>query len=606
MRLCIVGWASVCLALAGSAPATAQSLYGQIDLVVYRATTDFGGTKGFNNLFTQAYTVGYQSVLWDPRLGDYLAEVTFLRSNMRTSEQDGDSNNFGFNLGANLFPNRPFPLSITATRATGATSPQFPGLDYGSVGTGGVALPPGYVPDRYSTKLSTFDVNWKLVLPDWPRFYVDYRRDNGSTATGPYEGTEKNRFLTTGFEKDWSRARNQLTYTAYSGKTDISVPLERSQKELLYNFSADMTQKLRASARAGYRDVFSTFTLASAPEVPSIPGQTPPVLSNDITSFYSSGGVNYQSTERLGVDGLVGFERLTFDRNGQNASSDSLYAIGTARYLLLEGLNVTGSVDSALRSEQIGPTTRDGTQNSIGGGASYSPYFGVFRPIVGFFRGVGWTSTLDGQSGNTGTWSGRAGVSVLLNRWLTAGTDYENSKATDDIFSLGNYRRWRWQANAQSNPAERLRLDATWERTNLDQGLGTDRLQSDYRLAQAGATWRLDRTQTVGARFGSWRTQSGPSIVRTAYAIGSYRAYFRSMRVQAEIVRDDVSTETLTAAALDRVLYRLQGFVEYRLRLFIFGFDYRYSNNTQTDLARYTNREWRVRIGRRFGAALNR
>lgn len=605
MKPPLASLALVGLCLLHAVSGEAQSLYGQADWVLYRATTDFGGTKGFTKLFTQSYTVGYESVLWDPRLGNYLADVTFLRSDMRSQEIDSNSSNFGFSLGANLFPNRPFPFSITATRSTGATTPQFPGFDFVS-GAAGVPLPPGYVPERYDTKLSSLDLNWQLMLPSWPQFNLNYRSDSGSTAAGPYEGTEKNRSLTTALQKEWAHVRNQLNYTAYSGESRVSFPIDRSQKELLYNLTADLSEKLRATARAGYRDITSTFAFSTAPEAP--PGApVPPVLSSDLTSYYSSGGLTYQASERLGLDALVGFERLGFDRNGTDASSDALYTIGTARYTLFDGLNVTGSGDSSRRSETIGSTTRQGTQRGIGGGVTYAPTIGIFRPIVGVARGVGHTETLDGRSGGTGSWSKRAGVSMSLGPLVAAGADYEDIEATDDIFSLGNYTRKRWQVNAQSRPVERLRLDGMWERTNLDQGLGSDRLRSDYRLGQAGAIWQLDRAQSLGARFGSWRTESGVNVVHTTYGVGSYRAYFRALRLQAEFVRDTVRTERPgLVAPPDRIVYRVQGYVEYRLRLFTFGFDYRYSNNAEVGVARYLNREWRIRISRRFGAGFRR
>jgi hypothetical protein len=72
-------------------------------------------------------------------------------------------------------------------------------------------------------------------------------------------------------------------------------------------------------------------------------------------------------------------------------------------------------------------------------------------------------------------------------------------------------------------------------------------------------------------------------------------------------VRDDVTTQRANVSlAPERVLYRVQGMVEYRLRLFIFGVDYRYSNNVETGLARYLNNEWRLRISRWFGRSLHR
>ena len=588
--------------------AHAQSLYGQADWALYRARTTFGGTRGFSKLFTQSYTAGYESILWDQRFGNYAAEVSFLKSDMSTNDLEGDSNDLGYNLGANLFPNRPFQFSINAARSTGSTSPQFPGLDFASGGVGGVPLPPGYVPDRYSTKLSTLDVNWQLLRPDWPKLYMTYRRDSGLTATGPYEGTEKNGLLSAGLEKDWRSARNQLLYTNYSGESrSTSFPLDRSQRELLYNFSADLTKKLRSDARAGFRDISSTFMLAAVPGAPSPIGAAPPVLSNDLTNYYSSGGLTYQQTDRLGFDALVGYEGLRFDRAGRDAASDALYTVGTVRYMLFKGLNLAGNVNSSERSETLDATTQTGTQRGVGGSFTYTPIFGVVHPVVGGGRSVGWISTLSGESGGTEGWSRQLGVSVVPGPWLTVGGDYQDEESTDDIFVLGNYTRRRWQVNGASTPAQRLRLDGNWERTSLDQGLGAQRLDSDYRLGQAGATWQLRRFQTVGARIGSWRTESGGTVVSTTYGVASYRAMFRTLRIQAEFVRDNVATHRVTASDTpERVLYRVQGLVEYRLRLFTFGVDYRYSNNKETELARYLNNEWRLRISRWFGRSLHR
>jgi hypothetical protein len=603
MRPRIAAWALLSLLCTG--PAGAQSLYGEADWMLYRARTTFGGTRGFTKLFTQSYMVGYESILWDPRLGNYLAELTFLRSDIRNNDLDGDSKNLGYNLGATLFPNRPFPFSISATRAAGDTSPQFPGFDFATGGAGGVALPPGYVPDRYSTRLHTLDVNSQLILPAWPKLYLDYRKDSGRTATGPYEGTEKNGFLNVGLEKEWRGARNQLSYTDYSGESRSGFPLDREQKELLYNLSADLTTKLRADGRAGFRDISSTFTLASAISSPT--GQVPPILSNDLTSYYSNGGLTYQQSERLGFDGLVGYEQLQFDRDGRDASSDSLYTIGSVRYRLFDALNLAGNVDSSRRSETLDAVRREGTQRGVGGSFSYAPTFGIVHPVVGGGRSVGRISTLDGLTGDTAGWSRQVGLSVTPGQWLVASGDYLDAEATDDIFVLGNFTRRRWQVNASSRPAERLRLDGNWERTNLDQGLGEERLRSDYRLGQAGAAWDLRRYQTLGARFGTWRTESGSTVVDTIYAVAVYRAALRAMQIQAELVRDSVRTQSLvTGESPERILYRIQGLVEYRLRLFTFGFNYRYSNNVETGLARYLNNEWSIRIGRRFGAAFVR
>jgi hypothetical protein len=110
MTLRSAAWAFACVLVTWANPAGAQSLYGQGDWVLYRARTTAGGSSGFTRLFTQSYMVGYESVLLDRRLGTYLGELTFLKSSLRNNSLDGSSKNLGYNLGASLFPNRPFPF----------------------------------------------------------------------------------------------------------------------------------------------------------------------------------------------------------------------------------------------------------------------------------------------------------------------------------------------------------------------------------------------------------------------------------------------------------------------------------------------------------------
>ena len=309
MRRGVIRLAAALACLAIPASLAAQSLNGQAEWVLDRAGTEFGGSRSYAKLFTQSYTVGYNSVIWDPRFMSYSAAITFYKSNFNLGGGPGDSNNFGYQFGANLFPQRPFALSVAARRTNGGYSGVLPGGDPIS---GALPLPPDYVANRFSTSDSAVDVGWQLNMPRWPVLAVNYHSNSVTSATGPFEATQKGRTFGASLEKSSARVRNTLTYDRTSDSGIGTLNLDRRQENLLYLFSGDIGPQWRTSARAGYRSLSLLSAIGSDIVNPGLPVIIPS-RTGDSDTYYANGSVTYQPFVRLGFDASGGYDRGVYE-----------------------------------------------------------------------------------------------------------------------------------------------------------------------------------------------------------------------------------------------------------------------------------------------------
>ncbi len=594
-----VGWVLFGL-LVSACPAAGQSLYGQAEWVADRSTTTFGGGRAFNKLFTQSYTVGYRSVLWDPRLADYNAELTYQRSALNLSGTSGSSDGLGYRFGINLFPYRPFALSIDALRTTNGYRGLYPGDDPLSAALG---LPQGWVPDRFTTTHGSFGLGWQLLVPKLPAVAINYRRDSMTTKTGPYGMDEKGRSFDVSVDKSTDRFRNYLTYNRQSVDNRPVVSLNRRQEDLLYNFSAVVNSKVRANARAGYRNLASPF---GTPALVVDSGFAPTAFEpmGEFRTYFANSSLTYQPRQKVGFDVTGGYDRSVRPREGGRAMADAIFVSGGTKAEPLRGLQLSATVSSALRREELAGVEQRGTQQTAGGGVSYSFKLGPVRPSAGISRSIGRVETVEGRTGRADTLSKNGRLSVPLSRWLTVDLSADESASTDSIFSLGNHERRRYRASAQSAPSSRLRLEGSWERSKLDQGLGLDRLYTDNRTAQGSVSWALRREQHIALRYSDVESSNGSVRLRTAFSVLTYTGNWRRTRVQSELSRDTIRQPNVGTGQPTRTIsYRWQGFAEYRLRLFTLGVDFQLSRTRQPLQGDYAGRQLRVRLSRRFGKA---
>jgi len=636
----------------------AQSVTGRAEWVVDRHTTDFGGAKSYSRLFTQTYTVGYESILWDRRFMNYAGEITFLLRDQTIDQEKGDSNDFGYNLSAALFPERPFSFTINALRTASNYSGLFAG---GDVQSGLLPIPAGFVPDRFTTELSTLNLGWQLTVQDWPQIRVGYLSSSVSTSTGPYEAVQDDRAFDLSVSKDWSRVRNILTFNSFSTDNIAVRLLSRSQDDLLYNLWADVTPKVRASARAGYRSLSNAFGVPPSVAGPGEPGRIPLAGVRDLTTRYVATSLSYLPARRLALDITVSYDdagaesgELGFSTGGlglpcgplppadpidvvrtlrprpgserprgtdgcdEQAPGEvppgpddgslytrSLLTSGNARYELIRGLSLTGVASTTNRVERIDFEDRRGMERLVGAGVQYVAPWPYVQPSLGLSRNVGRIETTDDRVGDVGLWTRRAGVSATFGQAFTANADYEDTEATDELFVLSNFRRTRWRASAQSVAHRRLRIEGSWDQSDLELGRPPALINSTQRTVQGGVAWLLGRAQQVSLRYGAWRVGLDGEGVDSRVLTAQYLAQFRRLRALAEYSREALDTARVSGGArITQFNNRVQGYVEYRLRLFTFGFDFRVARSALDPLPASGTSQWRVRIARRFGTAL--
>src|SRR5918995_6201410 len=145
--------------------AAAQAVNGSADFGYGRSTSRTGDQVTENDSFTQAYTVGYQSIVWDPRFLTYAGELTFHRNALSFGPQDGASRQTGYKASASLFPARHFPLSVNASRTLGGETANYP---TSNPIRGGLALPAGEM-SSLKTGQSALGVNWQFNNGRLPR-----------------------------------------------------------------------------------------------------------------------------------------------------------------------------------------------------------------------------------------------------------------------------------------------------------------------------------------------------------------------------------------------------------------------------------------------------
>src|SRR5262249_52972386 len=150
---------AVVAALALPAGAAAQALNGNADWGYSRSAYRTGTSTTEDGAFTQAYTLAYSSVLWDPRFAIYSGELTFNRNALTFGSDVSRSEQTGFNGTASLFSMRPFRLSLHANRSIGGESSNYP---ESSLMRDGLNLAPGAAPEL-QTGRSDYGASWVLV-----------------------------------------------------------------------------------------------------------------------------------------------------------------------------------------------------------------------------------------------------------------------------------------------------------------------------------------------------------------------------------------------------------------------------------------------------------
>lgn len=590
-----------CALLLVPALSQAQIIAGAAAWSVGRGTSASDGQPSQNSSFWQDYTLGYTGSLLDPRLLKYNAEIAFRTNSLGSGgvdyAQQGHQRDLGYKLGASLFPARPFPFFIQASRDTVDESGDYPAS---SGIRGGIPVPPGEPLPEFRTRNTMFSAGWQLSAPNLPRIDIGFRKGHSVVTGGPYLAEQRDEDLHVGVSKDTIRTRHTFRFQRTAFESRVSQAFDQRLNDLEYEFGAALPTRGRASVRAGRRTSLSLFDVA-LPIGGQDTGAYSPPSRGEVGTTYLVSTVTIEPSSRLSVD-LAG----TFDRqDGSLVTMDAKLASATAHVEALPGLSLNATGTFGERGQQLGPSTIAVITRSGLAGASYRARVRWIEGSVEYTAGAGSNTTVDGQVGNTRAWSGGANLSAS-GRWLTLSGGYGRSRSTDDILDYGNLRYERGHAALQGQ-AGRVILNGSWEESLIERGRSLTFARDRQRVFTATASLRVGRDSQLSANAGGFRNDAESGRDRTLFAGAAFESQvWKALHMTLWGRRGET---TATQTGLDQQALSAFAQLEYRLRFFNFALEYRYNDQDlqSGDLVtpyKFRGHQMLLRITRKFGFTL--
>jgi hypothetical protein len=586
-----------CVLLLVPAIAAGQSLDGTVDWGYGRSTYDTGDQQTTNGSFTQTYTLGYRSVLWDPRLLTYAGEVTFNRNALTFGHEASSSQQTGFKTSANLFPTRPFRGSIRASRGFGGESANYP--ESGAL-RGGLVLPAGSAPELKTAK-SEFGINWQLASKSLPRIELSYQDASAKVAAGSLSALQRQSSMQALVARETPRLSNTLRYQRNGFDTGLSQAFRQRFSELAYELVAKATSRTWGTARAGRRTTFSLFDVPDRFTDIGIDGYHPP-SSSGVTLDYGMATLTHQATRGLSADMSVGFDR---ERSAAGGTSALLAAAGT-RYRVIGGLVLRGSGTYGQRGQDIGGTRVLVLTRGASAGAEYAWTSHLVNASAAYDTDRGWNRSDAGAEGESRTWRARANASTGMLRFLQLSVGHDRGRSRDELLTFGNQWQERTNATARSTLTRRITIDGSYEIASIDRGLAPLLFRTRYTQTTASTTFALPRERRLALTAGRFLNRTAAADDNNEYVGFVFDGrLIGPLHVSVTARRE----HTMSAAVrLDQDGYYTTGVVDYRVRLFTFSLEHRYTNLALSTAARmdpltFTGNQILFRVGRRFGFA---
>ena len=585
------------LLLAFPIQTAAQVVNGTADWTYGRSIFDAGEQSTVDKSFAQSYTFGYRSIVWDPRFLEYTAEVTFQKTGLTFGGQKGRSSNTGYNLGASLFQGRPFPLSVSASRSFGGESGNFPTA---TPVRGGVVLPPGAAMPQFKTRVSTLGVNWQLDTKGFPRTELAYRKGSSGASVGDLKVEQRDSTLSASMAGETARTRNTLRLHRAAFDNLAAQEFKQRQTDLNFESLATLGRRTKGNVRAGYRGTYSLFD--TPPQFTDIGrGASLPPSSGGFGQYYAAGGVSYQGGRALFTDVTTSYDRSKWDQG----SAGSLLLLSSTRYEPLRGLTLSATGTYGLRGQEVGGSPLTVLTRTVQGGVGYNLPLRRIQISLGAERGAGWHGGTTSPSGRSDSWTGRASAGSSAHWWVELSLGYERARSTDELFAFGNFWIDRTRASARSRTLGRLHLDASWERSTVERGIRDTFSRTEFLSSNGGAQVDLGRGRRLSLTGGDFRNRTAYGTDSNQFYGLSYESYlFKALRLSITARREAVALR-----AVEQTGYYTIAQAEYRLRLFTFAVEHRYTNlnlavSTRADRYMFTGNQVLIRVSRRFGFAL--
>jgi hypothetical protein len=283
--------------------------------------------------------------------------------------------------------------------------------------------------------------------------------------------------------------------------------------------------------------------------------------------------------------------------------TNALLATATTRYQPLTGITLQASGTYGERGQDIAGARLNVLTRGVAAGADYTFTRRLLRFGVGYGTGRGWSTSEEGLDGESRLWNARADAGTDILRIVQLNVGYEQGRSLDELLPLGNQWYERVRAGVRTALTARIIVDATHEIASIDRGTSPLVFRTRYMQTMATAAIQVSRDRRVSLTAGRFRNRSLMGDDDNEYVgVSLDGALIGLLRVSLTARRERTIA---TAALLDQDGYYTVGVLTYRVRLFTFSFEHRY-----TDLAlqvgrgvaplAFTGNQTMFRVGRLF------
>ena len=576
----------------------AQTIDGAADWGWGRSTYRTGDEETANGSFTQGYTLGYRSAFWDPRFLMYTGELTFNKNALTFGQQASLSQQTGFKASANLFATRPFHGSIHASRGFGGESANYP---QSITERSGLTLPPGSTPELRIGR-SEFGVNWQVApSKSLPRIELSYQNGSTTVGAGSLEAIQHQSSVQALVAREGPHVSHTLRYQRDGFDNAVSQALRQRYGELSYELVAKANDRTFGTVRAGRRSTFSLFDVPPQFTDIGIDSYHPPP-SGEVELFYGLATLTHQATKGLSADMSVGYNR----EQSASIGTSALLTTATTRFQPVTGFTLHSSGTYGERAQDVAGTRLVVLTRGIATGAEYTLTRRLLRGGIGYEVGRGWNTSDRGVDGQSRLWRARADGGTDILRFAQVSVGYEQGRSLDDLLPLGNQWQERKHASARSRLTSRITVDATYELASIDRGTAPLVFRTRYTQTATTTAIQLTRDRRVSFAAGRFRNRSFTGDDNNEYVGLSFDGGLIGLLRLSLTARRERTISS--AARFDQDGYYTSGMLTYRLRLFTFSLEERYTDlalrtGKQIEPLTFTGNQILFRVGRKFGFA---
>jgi hypothetical protein len=573
----------------------AQSIDGTADWGYGQSTFRTGDAQTATSAFMQGYTLGYRSSFWDPRFLTYAGELTFNKNALTFGQDDSVSKQTGFKLAANLFPTRPFRASIHGSRQVGGESANYP---ESSAMRGGLALPAGSTPEL-RTERSEFGVSWQLTGKSMPRVELSFQEGSATIAAGSLAAVQQQTSIQALVAREGPRVSNTLRYQRTAFDNDVSQAFRQRYSDLDYEFVARASDRTWGTVRAGRRSTFSLFDVPAQFTDIGVASYHPPP-GGEIDLLYGTATLTHQVNEGLSADVSVGYDREHSAVGGTSA----LLATATTQYRPLTGVTLHAGGTYGDRGQQSAGTQFVVLTRGVTTGAEYSLLLRLARASAAYEVGHGWNTSELGLNGESRLWRARADAGTGVLRIVQLNVGYDQSRSVDDLLPFGNQWQERTHASARSTLTPRITLDAGYDTASIERGVAPLLFRTHYRQATGAVSFVLTPRRQLSLTSGRFFNRSFAADDSNQYVGLAFNGTLIGPLHLMLTVRRERTLSTVSQLAQDG--YYTIGTLDYRLRLFTFSLEHRYTDlalayATRLEPLAFTGNQILFRVTRRFG-----